>query len=133
MNKNKCSICNKYISNLYFQDHFSRCNQLKMMKENKRMNEKEKVFQKLFNFLDYELGLVDNISNNNFFIDDSKSIKFINDVKTREVEREKERKTIKYMNNVKLREMEREKEKKKKEDMLKLKLLKEKKMKKEEY
>lgn len=139
MNKTECSICNKYISNLYFQDHFSRCNQLKMMKENKRMNEKEKVFQKLFNFLDYELGLVNNIlekkyiSNNNFFIDDSKSIKFINDVKTREIEREKERKSIKYMNNVKLRQMEREKERKKKENMLKLKLLKEKEMKKEEY
>ena len=133
MNKTECSICNKYITNIYFQEHFSRCNQLKIMKENKKVIEKEKIFQKLFNFLDYELGLVNNISNNNFFIDDSKSIKFINDVKTREMKREKERKTIKYMNNVKLRLMEREKARKKKENMLKLKLLKEKEMKKEEY
>lgn len=139
MNKTECSICNKYITNIYFQEHFSRCNQLKIMKENKKIIEKEKVFQKLFKYLDYELGLENNIlekkyvSNKNYFTDDSKSIKFINDVKIREMEREKERKSIKYMNNVKLREMEREKERKKKEDMLKVKLTKEKEMKKEEY
>jgi hypothetical protein len=112
---------------------------LKNIKENKKIIEKEKVFQKLFNYLDYELGLVNNIfeknyvSNNYSFIDDRKSIKFINDVKTREMEREKEKKSIKYMNNIKLRQMEREKERKNKEEMLKIKLMKEREMKKEEY
>lgn len=139
MNKTECSICNKYISNIYYQDHFTRCNYLKNIKENKKIIEKEKVFQKLFNYLDYELGLVNNIfeknyvSNNYSFIDDRKSIKFINDVKTREMKREKEKKSIKYMNNIKLRQMEREKERKNKEEMLKIKLMKEREMKKEEY
>ena len=127
MNRKKCPICKRDIPILFFNSHFSQCKQYYIVNTNCKTNIQEKVFVKLFNFLDDELGL------NKREIFSTQKREFLSNQQYICIKEMEENAKIEHMNNIYLNNLKKERDSKIKENQLKKQMGREKDRKKQEY
>lgn len=127
MNRKKCQICKRDIPIFFFNNHFSQCKQYYIVNTNRKTNIQEKVFVKLFNFLDDELGL------NKREIFSTQKREFLNNQQYICIKEMEENARIEHMNNIYLNNLKKERDSKIKENQLKKQMEREKERKRQEY
>ena len=127
MDRKKCAICKRTIPIFFFNNHFSHCKQYYIVNTTRQTNAQERVFVKLFNFLDDELGL----NKKEIFTEQKRE--FLNNQQYICIKEMQENARIEHMNNIYLNNLKKEREAKNKEKQLKTKMEQDKERKKQEY